>query len=554
MAKKDKAKSRSFSIYLLKQDKKPETSLKNNESLTKCSADEASFLPDGAILYILDREPAEPWWKEYWGITKELPQTLKGAIVFLPVKFTQDDVKLERFFVLTYGHTYHYLHDDAYEYDFGLRTTLNTLDPEKIKSTDILSPENAKWERIQSSVNASWTFFDFHQDESIVKKLHGAVKKEYEEIFKNVTGSASFKFNSNKKPHELKELCSQLWNIYQSNAYETSFPDLQGIVPVKDPSLILELNNKLIEGFHEKSDKLFLTIPSIINSEKSYAYYYNDSSKDSKGHDNISIDDYFQYLNDKRKRIIKDKNTLKQQITWEKLAAQIDVSFLKSHKLNLKTEDDSVIHSFSIYKCILFDCEFEQAHYHLCDGLWYKIETDFIVKLKSVLDTIFVTNPNLLDCNWKDEGEYNKEVSRHNKWVCLDRKNIAPAKSTQVEPCDMFFSTRDTAQFYHLKISNSSSSLSHLFNQGLNAIELIRSENEAKEKLKELIPTNMHTVIDNGNYEIIYGIIINPKRVAEKSDALPLFSKISLMRTLRLCQLWSVKCSVVLIKDLYPRK
>lgn len=554
MTKEYKEKSRSFSIYLLKQDKKPETSLKNNESLTKCSADEANFLPDGAILYILDREPTEPWWKEYWGITKELPQTLKGAIVFLPVKLKQDDVELERFFVLTYGHTYHYLHDDAYEYDFGLRTTLNTLDPDKIKSTDILSPENAKWERIQSSVNASWTFFDFHQDESIVKKLHGAVKKEYGEIFKNVTGSASFKFNSSKQPHELKELCSKLWNIYQSNAYETSFPDLQGIVPVKDPSLILELNNKLIEGFHEKSDKLFLTIPSIINSEKSYAYYYSGLGKNEKEYDNINIDDYFQYVNDKGRRIISDKNISQQQITWKKLASKIDVNLLKSHQLNLKTEDGSVINSFSIYKCILFDCEFEQAHYHLCDGLWYKIETDFIVKLKSILDPIFVTNPYLLDCQWKDEGEYNQEVSKHNKWECLDTKNIAPAKSKQVEPCDMLSCLNNTVQFYHLKISNKSSSLSHLFNQGLNSIELIRSENEAKANLKRLIPTDMHTIIDNGDYEIIYGIIINPKRVTEKSDALPLFSKISLMRTLRLCQLWNIKCSVVLIKDLYPRK
>lgn len=40
--------------------------------------------------------------------------------------------------------TYHKLQEGSYEYDFELRTTLNAIDPTKIKLTETVQPENAK--------------------------------------------------------------------------------------------------------------------------------------------------------------------------------------------------------------------------------------------------------------------------------------------------------------------------------------------------------------------------------------------------------------------------
>jgi uncharacterized protein (TIGR04141 family) len=65
---------------------------------------------------------------------------------------------------------YHQLKDESYEYDFGLRTTLNAVDPDKIKSTDIFKLENARRQRIQTPVASNLNLFDFEQDESIIKK------------------------------------------------------------------------------------------------------------------------------------------------------------------------------------------------------------------------------------------------------------------------------------------------------------------------------------------------------------------------------------------------
>ena len=109
------SKSRSFSIYLLKQGFDASNALKDDHRLD----DEvgAANLPIGATLFVLDNRPNEPWWKGYFGVQKNLNQVSKGALIFLPVK--------QRCFTLSFGHVYHNLKDESYEYDFGLRVTLN---------------------------------------------------------------------------------------------------------------------------------------------------------------------------------------------------------------------------------------------------------------------------------------------------------------------------------------------------------------------------------------------------------------------------------------------
>src|SRR6185437_12579507 len=60
-----------------------------------------------------------------------------------------------------------------------------------------------------------------------------------------------------------------------------------------------------------------------------------------------------------------------------------------------------------------------------------------------------------------------------------------------LEPCDIFAVADDQAVFYHVKRSTHSSQLSHLFNQGMNAIEIIKVEPESVEKLFRVIESGV---------------------------------------------------------------
>ena len=123
------SKSRPFSIYLLKPHYNATNSLVEDHHLGSVSA---GSIPAGSSMFILDGEPNDPWWKPYFGIQIPLKQVSKSALLFLPV----DDQCL----ALSFGHAHHKLKDESFEYDFGLRVTLNCVDPNELKSTDTLDP------------------------------------------------------------------------------------------------------------------------------------------------------------------------------------------------------------------------------------------------------------------------------------------------------------------------------------------------------------------------------------------------------------------------------
>ncbi len=240
------SKTHPFSIYLLKNDFDASNSLKADHSLKEFT--DADNIPKDSCLFILDSMPKEPWWKNFFGVRKDLRQATKGAILFLPVN--------EKCFAITFGHTQHHLKDECYEYDFGLRVTLNSVDPDKLKSTDTLEPEKAKRQRIQSPIDSDLTYFDFDRDSSIIKTLTGKVKDEYKDFFKNVTGASNLRIGSKIEPDELTELCQKTLDIYNKEDFKTAFPDIQNITPVKDPVIIGTLNNQLIEAFKDESIRL----------------------------------------------------------------------------------------------------------------------------------------------------------------------------------------------------------------------------------------------------------------------------------------------------------
>lgn len=525
------AKTRSFTIFLLKKGFSDQNSLKEDHKLER--TEDVTNLPEGGTMYLSDIPAKAPWWKSYWGVQKDLKQTLKGALIFLPIK--------NRWVVLTFGMTYHKLKDESYEYDFGLKTTLNSLNPEKIKSTDILVPENAKRQRIQSPTVDELTFFDLTNDDSILKKMTGAVKKEYAELFKNITGGNSVRISLKRNPTEIIGICEQLIDIYNKDDYKNSFPGLQNIVPISDPIILEQLNNTLIKAFNQEDApfELILAIPEIFDYSLDYKIEYLGAGGSNKSYSEVYIYDYRTYLEEKDIEI-----------------ANYDT--LKSHRLVVKDDNDKTIKEYSIFKSLLFDCELDKKTYHLCEGKWYLINTEFVEELSRKLDPIFRDEKHIYlhDCEDRKEEDYNNSVANtfENNVICLDRKNISPTGQYQVEPCDLIYTDKDYLEFAHIKVSTRSSSLSHLFNQGLNSVQLLRSNSEARDKLKNLIHMEeMHLNIDNMKFSVIYGIITNNDR-SKRSKSLPFFSRISLLRTFNVLRMMNIPVEVYFIKDNVNRK
>lgn len=528
-------KSRSFSIYLLKDGYDATNTLKDDHALNDQM--QGDDLPHDATLFVLDNPPTPPWWKGYFGIQQDLTQTLKGAIVFLPVG--------ERTFAITFGHVYHNLKPESYEYDFGLRVTLNCLDPDKLKSLDSLSPEKAKRQRTQMPVGSDLTFFDFDRDSTILKSLTGAVKAEHKPFFKHATGASSIRVSSDVGPDGLADLCAKLLELYEDDAYKTAFPDIQNVSPVKDPVKIDALNAKLIAAFRGKGENLILTIPDIVNyADAMYATFSGEGT--GLFYDDVFIDRYYEYL---------------EQAGFELATASVET--LKKHNLVLTNEDGQPRGDRpSILKCLIFDTTLDGGAetYHLCEGNWYQVNSDYVSSLSDYLDPL-CTDTTLLAYNHDDEAAFNLACADASQArLCMDQGNISLDGQKQVEPCDIFEVGENVIVLHHVKKSTVSALLSHLFNQGLNSIQLIRDEEQALENLKALAAdkapdgqeADFLEAFEGKNYKVVFQIVTH-KNKDDKSLNLPLFSRISLKRTMRELRRMGIEAEYCFVENQAPQ-
>ena len=528
------SKSHSFSIYLLKENYDATNALKEDHLLDDDVI--ADGLPDGSSLFLLDNPPREPWWKRYFSIKTELNQGMKSALIFLPAG--------ERIFALSFGYAYHSLKEESYEYDFGLRVTLNAVDPEKIKNTDTLEPDAARRQRTQLSIDSSLAYFDFDNNSSILKSLTGKVKEEYKDTIKHVTGAKNLRVSSAVKSTELAHLCNKLLALYESEEYKKNFPEIQNVVPVNDPDIIGKLNTKLLGSFQIKDERVELAIPDILDYQDNLHVRFRGAGG-SFLHDEVYIALYYKYLDEQDCKL-----------------TDVTLGELKKHKLELTDENGSPRQSYPIFKSLLYDTILDSANetYHLSEGNWYRVDNNYITKLESFLDS-YCRDLELPDYEQAGEGEYNKSVAdNNNAYLCLDKANISLTGQTQIEPCDLYSVNGDCAKLLHIKRSTRSSQLSHLFNQGTNAVELLRQENNSIQRFKTIVEEkvngktpagttdNFTRPLENGNFEVIFGIITH-KDGSEKSRAFPLFSRISLMRNIKSLQLMNVKASYGFISD-----
>lgn len=523
------SKSRSFSIYLLKEGFDASNALKENHKLD--DEIDCEKLPEGATMYLLDSPPTPPWWKAYFGIQQTLTQSLKGAIIFLPVG--------NRIFAITFGHVFHNLLETSYEYDFGLRVTLNCLDPDKLKSTDILEPSGAKRQRTQLPVDSDLTYFDFDRDTTILKSLTGKVRDEYKPLFGHATGASNVRISSAVTPDGLPALCKELLELYSGDTYKTSFPDIQNIYPVRDPATISALNARLIETLKTKTFDIALSVPTILDHQDALWATFSGAGS-GLVYDDVYIGRYYDYL----EQMGVDLNT-------------VDPDILRQHCLVLTNEDGEPRgERYSIFKCLVFDTILSDATqtYHLCDGNWYLINKDFVFRLANYLDPLCGATT-LPAFNHKDEGEFNAAVALSTTGVlCLDKTSIAPAGQKAVEPCDLYELKDGKAVLHHVKISTLSAQLSHLFNQGTNSIHLLRDDDEARQRLKALVEAKSHGAaayiqpITDDKFKVVFGVITH-KDLSDKSANLPLFSRISLMRAMKDMRRMGIEAEYSFIKD-----
>ena len=460
-------------------------------------------------------------WKEFWDIPEELENKSTDIIVLNEIN--------NKKFIITHGHGRFLINPLAIVYDFGLKTALNVIDENKIKSADLFTPsEIALRTRKQSGKKTNIDEYEINIYNSLLKDISGKVKKEYEEYFKNIDGADSIKLAYKGSRNELIEVVEMLYDKYCLDDYKSKgFEWVDNFRIIKDKGLITILDNKLVDEINNKNDEIVLTFPEVLDKTTPVYYHYVGIEKGKRSYSRYpELDIVEQYYI----KLVKNKLT----ITLEDLKRQQIISF----DIHFKKD----IYPQKVYQCIYFDFTHRKEHYFIESGTWYKVENNFIDRVnkeyKKIIDSsreidfqyeLPSISAEAVRRNKNKEYIFNERLTtflnKINESIILDTRLV-----NRIEVRDILSRDESGYILFHNKYKYGSSALSHLFSQGYVSGENLTST-DFRKKANRIIDNPNLRFVEDGNFRreectIVYGIIT--KRNRNGSFSIPLFSKINL--------------------------
>ena len=488
-----KKKSIKLSVYLLKQNIDPKNSLKEKYQSKLTDYEQKKEWK----IIIDDKVTHKPDWANYL----KVPAQVSSASAVLFIKHEQV------WFALCFGYGHNMLNTNKLTGDFGLITTLNMLDENKIKSSDIFAPsDRSKQRRTQTVMDSNLQGHDMDGFCHILKKITGKTLAQYEHLSKTISaGYENIQINTSKSVAELEQLCSDIYKIYKKEDYKQNFPEVSHIQPVKDENIKQSLFKQLLNSLNNQDSNIQLEVPDLIDFQTISKFRVN--IKDRKKHfmDDLSTERFYEIISNSKKDITMDN--------------------LKKRGLVLVDNNDNEKNSFSLLKCLVFDCKLEGNNYHFSHGKWYMLDQAFSAQLENSIaplkaDDIY--GKSIPDYNHQNEAEYNKHLAKILEATLLDKNCITMGGYDKIEPCDVFFVSEDNKNiFIHVKIKHGgSSSLSHLFQQGSVSLTLLNRKDQKFIKGIKEKALNFNPALKN----VVYYLIISD------NQSIPLFAKVSLFK------------------------
>lgn len=386
MARRD-LKARSLSIFLLKPD--------------HSTSDRALFYPDPLIncrvsldggeigeLFIKPSSDHAPSWLSLFdGSLNVVPENVRNAST-AAVFLTSSG---ERRFAVVFGYGRSLLRPGAWEEDFGLKVTLNAVDPLKIRSVDRVKFDAiSQHSQIQASRDAHIVEFGLDVEQDILRAVTG--KPRDATLANQLTGKDALKADVRVNLRGLPELLGRYIEKFGQDTYKEHFSWVDHVAEVRDPTRIAELDGTLVHKLRERDlDRLWLAIPDRIEWEGMAGFKYRNSQK-AKLHPDIDFRTFWEEQG-------------------EHFAPAIDVLKNRKRVYLISYEADAVSATWSLYRCIYCEVDSGDDTFLLNNGKWYRINSDFLRDVEGSFERVLTSELALPEFHHPDEETYNRSVA-----------------------------------------------------------------------------------------------------------------------------------------------
>lgn len=515
---------RNLSIYLIKAGlKRPEEIL---AEVGHCKSHEVTLGPgQKATLYTKAVIPHPPDWVSLFEgrcvpRVAGLVAASTAGILLVPRK--------KRIFAISFGYGRHLLAPWAFEENFGLHVTLNSVDGKTLRTIDRDSLEAvARHTREQASRATSIEGFEINIEQDVLRAVTGVpTDKSLGDLLSGREGLAA-------RVHMALESLPDLLDRYLSasfgETYKKTFPWVDHIREVRDPEVKEGLDRTLLDRIENRAlEGIWLTVPEVIDWSAIKGLRYG-RSRNALLHPDLNLRDYLDGFEDES------------LLTLEKLKRDVAQA--------IATDSEEAAHSWSLYRCLYAELAASGKVHLLNNGVWYQIEQDYADEVTAVVARIPRCSMTFPAYTGPDEGQYNEAVANASPDVALiDKKLISYGGGhSKVEPCDLY--CRD-GRFVHAKRFGGSSSLSHLFSQGVVAGNTFFRSAPFRHEFNKRLPSDMRLPrpddrVDASRHEVAYGIISRNMT----ARTIPFFSKVTLRKAFEDLEGLGYRVSVAFIPD-----
>lgn len=419
-----------------------------------------------------------------------------------------------RFFAVSYGFGFVALERKRIEQGFGLRTTLNAIDPGKIKSIDVRNIDLVtRQKRTTVNFDSRLDDFELNLDQDLVQFASG--QPPVKSAGKRMQGSDSLSWTSDGELDlaRLGEICSMLYGFWSKDTYKQAFPFFDHLREVRDDDLTAVLDRRLADALGQRHvEKLVLAYPDLTTWDGVECFRIYQGHKKHEC-DEIHVAALYTFCDSE---------------------GVTDPDPRKIHVLAMDGEGHPVRTAQTLYEYTVFETEVDGQTYVLTLSKWYEVDATYLEVVDTSIGQIGPPQGVVLPEIWRTEkeGPYNERCAAGDQanLLLLDKELITISGRSRVEACDLLSST---GHFVHVKRQAESATLSHLFAQGSVSLQLLNQHPEYRDALLNQVqakgwtlPFTRDGVQDRGSITCVY--VVSSQTAGTLREVLPFFSKVNL--------------------------
>ena len=496
-----------LTVFLLREGSTVDTALRHCRKVGGHRV--LALHPTRDSLFLASTPPHPPPWAGYL-----TPHTTAAAVGQLATASASGVLLFEaagRLLAATFGHGRHLLDPDAAVQDFGLKVVLNTVAPDRLKSVDAKTIEETTLHtRRDVSRDSAFAAFGLDISRDLLRAVTGT--PEDQTLASRLAGADALGLWTRVQVPDLPALGEWMLEAYASTDYRRHFDFVDYLRPEKGGNRIAQLEQALLDALSSREiSDLHVAAPEVLDGLDLAGFRF--SSQDQE--DELAPDPRITtYLDSRADRAI-------------------DIDLLKADRLVAIREGDSEPYrQWSVFRSLVYEVASGDALWVLTGGDWFRVDTSFKTRVYREIETLPRRSGMPEADPGTDEGAYNVKAAAALDALCLDRKLVFDEGPDRMEICDIL--TRDGG-LIHVKQRGSSSTLSHLFAQGLNSAERLVQDAEFRAKARDIVaredPAFTEVVPaerppDTSAFEITFAVITRSRRAVPLT--LPFFSLVSL--------------------------